>query len=309
MSRSIVVILNPTSSRGRSRSRKDELLRLIEKHKVADLSVEIIETSSPGEAVRTGNHATGSGAELARLAILGGASVVAAGGGDGTLCEVANGLIGSSVPLAVLPMGTGNDFARTIGLGTDPDLAVKTMIHGEPAKIDVGKEPKGVFLNIAGCGFDAEVAHRINHGIRYVRGTAAYLLGVVQTLAKMSPVSIRLTIDGETTDEKVMLCAVANARTYGGGMKIAPNADISDGVFDIVLVGDLGKLEFLRAFPSVFKGAHLAHPKVKVLRGSKVKIEAESPMPVLADGEELEGWPVEFEILPGALQVMMPTSL
>lgn len=303
MSRNIVVIMNPVSGRGRSLARKEQLLNLVARY--PDVKVEIVETTSAGRAVSTGERVSGSGSELAVLAVLGGASVVAAAGGDGTVCEVANGLIGTSVPLAVLPMGTGNDFARTLGFGTDLPLAVKTMIEGTPTFIDVAKTPKGHFINIAGCGFDAEVAHRINHGIRYARGTTAYLLAILQTLANMRPVPVRITVDGVSSEHKIMLCAVANAQTYGGGMKIAPNADLCDGKFDVVLVGDVGKFEFLRAFPRVFKGTHLDHPKVSVLRGSRVRIEAESPIPVLADGEELTDWPVEFEVVPNALRVMM----
>lgn len=303
----IVIIMNPASSRGATQNRKAKVQAIMDNAIAGkDTIYEILETTASGKAIATGEHVPGSGAFLAAKAVADGATVVVAAGGDGTVGEVANGLVGTGIPLGILPMGTGNDFARTIGLGTDLELAVRTLVQGLAKDVDLGKGPGGYFINIAGCGFDAEVAHRINHGIRRLRGTSAYLGAVVQTLATMKSVPIILTVDGTEHRETVMLCAVANAKMYGGGMRIAPDADIADGLFDIVLVGNVGKFEFLKAFPSVFKGNHLQHPKVKVLRGSKVKIEADNPMPVLADGEELDGWPIEFDIVSSALQVMMP---
>jgi len=310
--RSIAIIMNPASSRGETQKRQNQLRELMDvavaeaASKGHTVSYQIIQTTVPGRAIQTGEAVEGSGAFLACKAVIDGANVVAAAGGDGTVGEVANGLIGTGVPLGVLPMGTGNDFARTIRLGTNLELAVQALVFGETRSVDLGKGPGGYFINIAGCGFDAEVAHRINHYFRRLRGTMAYLAAVIQTLASMKPTPITLTIDDVQRTETVMLCAIANAKTYGGGMRIAPNADISDGLFDIVLVGNIGKIEFLRAFPQVFKGTHTDHPKVTVLQGKHVRIESEHAMPVLADGEEIGSVPVEFQIVEGALKVLVP---
>ena len=308
----IAIIMNPTSSRGKARSRLKHLCDLMDSA-IAEASAngqiiayQILETTAPGSSIRTGSAVEGSGAFLARQAIEDGATTVVAAGGDGTVGEVANAVIGTNISFGVLPLGTGNDFARTLGVGTDLALAVRTIVFGNPILVDLGKGPGGYFINVAGCGFDAEVAYQINHKFRNLRGTTAYIVGVVSTLLKLEPYPIKLTIDGVVQHETVMLCAVANAKTYGGGMRIAPNADISDGLFDIVLVGKVSKFEFLRTFPKVFKGTHLDHPQVKVLRGQTVRIESDRKMPVLADGEEIGFTPAEFSLLQGGLSVLVP---
>ncbi len=310
--RRIAIIMNPTSSRGKAKSRQKQLCELMDSA-IAEatanghsIEYQILETTAPGSSIRTGQADQGSGAYLAHQAIKEGATTIVAAGGDGTVGEVANAVIGTNISFGVLPLGTGNDFARTLGVGTDLALAVRTVVFGKPIEVDLGKGPGGYFINVAGCGFDAEVAYHINHKSRRLRGTSAYLVAVVSTLMKLKPYPITLTIDGVVQHETVMLCAVANAKTYGGGMRIAPNADISDGLFDIVLVGKVSKFEFLRTFPKVFKGTHLDHPQVKVLRGQTVRIESDRKMPVLADGEEIGFAPVEFSLLKGGLRVLVP---
>lgn len=306
----IVVVANPESSRGASLRRRQHLIDTLDKAILTSNehhTYTIVETLVPGIAVRTGELAVGSGGEIARKAALEGADIVAAAGGDGTIGEVANGLVGTGAILGVLPMGTGNDFARTIGIGTDLNLAAKTLLAGEIREIDLGKAVSGgYFINVAGCGFDAEVAWRINHGFRRMRGTPAYIAAVIRTLATFKPAAITLELDGVRSECQVMLCAVANAKTYGGGMRIAPDAELDDGLFDVVLVGDVSRVEFLRAFPKVFKGTHTDHPKVTVLRGKKVSISSETALSTLADGEEIGSTPVEFEMHHKALRVLLP---
>ncbi|MFO0045302.1 MAG: diacylglycerol/lipid kinase family protein, partial [Armatimonadota bacterium] len=176
----IVIIANPTSARGRGRKRKQELITLLEQaidlaeqQTNATHTYEIIETTAPGFSIKTNQKNPGSAAYLAHQAATNPqvkADIVAAAGGDGTIGEVANGLIGTNTPLGVLPMGTGNDFARTIGINTDLALAFQTLFHGTAKPVDLGKiENGGYFLNIAGCGYDAEVAARINHGFKRLK--------------------------------------------------------------------------------------------------------------------------------------------
>lgn len=270
-------------------------------------SYEVRHTNAPGTAISTGQFNPGSGANLAREAALAGADLVVAAGGDGTIGEVANGLVGTSATLGVLPLGTGNDFARTIGIGTDLNLAARTLGQGQAQTIDLGKLDRGgYFINVAGCGFDAEVATRVNHGFRYLRGTTAYVAAVLQTLRSFRPTRVTIEHDGEVCEELVMLCAIANARTYGGGMRIAPHAELDDGLFDVVLVGDVSRSEFLRAFPRVFKGTHLSHPKVQHFRCSSIRVSSNKGLAVLADGEEVGSTPASFQVVPNAVKVMMP---
>lgn len=308
MQRRIVVISNPASGR---RSEKHKLVaeavsRIANERSIA---VEFLSTSVPGESARTGRHLPGSGSDLALQAVTSGADLVVACGGDGTVGEVANGLVGTDTPLAVLPLGTGNDFCRTIGVSQSLDEAITTLFDGRPQPVDVGRCGEGYFLNVAGCGFDAQVAQRINAGFRFLSGTPAYVAATLSTLIKYRPIALRITIDGVSLETRVMLCAIANARTYGGGMKIAPQASLQDGLFDIILVEEVSKFEFLRAFPTVFKGNHLSHPKVKSFRGKQVKLESPSQIPLLADGEELHGSAMEFEVVPLALKVMVPRPM
>jgi diacylglycerol kinase (ATP) len=295
----IVIVLNPASGRGRGERQRpalEALLERVSRRQLAPSVWRIVETTGAG-----------SGEKLAAEAVRQGAQIVAAAGGDGTLGEVANGLIGTGATLAVLPMGTGNDFARYLGLGNDLQRAVETLFFGIPRWVDVGREHCGRrFINIAGGGFDAVVANRVNRGYRLLRGTAAYLAAVFETLIRFRPVPMRITIDGEVRELQAMLCAVANSRSYGGGMNIAPDARIDDGLFDICILGAAGKLEFILAFPRVFKGTHTTHPKVSMLRGKRVRLETDPPLPVLLDGEVRGLTPVEFTIEPGALPVLMP---
>lgn len=234
--------------------------------------------------------------------------MVVAAGGDGTIHAVAQGLINTNVPLGILPMGTGNDLARTLGIPSDPVLAAGLLFDHEPLPMDAVRfrcsGSEGYSLNIAGVGFDATVAQRINDGFRFLRGTTAYLAAVLQCLTTYRPVQLSITFDGETFESDAMLCAVANARFYGGGMQIAPNAKVDDGLIDVVVVGGVSKLEFLRQFPRVFKGTHLSHPAVRSFRGKSVLIGSNEPIPVLADGEIVGLTPVEFKVVPGALRVV-----
>lgn len=278
------MVLNPTSGRGRGAAFSKELA-----------GYRILETRGPG-------HAT----ELAQLAVEEGHEVIAAAGGDGTLSEVMRGILGSSASLAVLPVGTGNDFARHLGIGTDIPAALSLLKHGEPQTIDVGMLNGTPFLNVVSCGFDAVVGERINRGYGWAKGTLAYILAVFQSLATYQAAPLVVTVDGTRHEFKAMLCAVANASSYGGGMRIAPEASLSDGLLDVVILGEISKLEFLRQFPKVFKGSHITHPAVTVLRGREVAIHSERELPILNDGDLQGTTPAELAVRPQSLKFLLP---
>lgn len=304
----ICVILNPAAGRGQA-ARSHPLLEkaLAEKARIAGTKWQILETKAPGEAI-----------ELAAQAAQHSDLVVAAGG-DGTLGEVVNGLAQSnfSAQLGILPCGTGNDFARCLGIGTDWQKAIKILFEGAPRRVDVGhvhflnSGEEHLFINVAGCGFDALVAQRVNdfrfHRFwRRVQGMPAYLSAVLQELVALKAANLTIECDGEILHQRAILCAVANATSYGGGMLVAPQAKPDDGAFDICLIKEATRSEFLRAFPRVFKGTHVSHPKVIMLRGREIVLKSEPPLPVLVDGDVRGTTPVRFWLEPQILQVRVP---
>ena len=294
IARDVAVILNPASGRGQGARRRSELEHLLKLH-AGDSLWRIIETEGP-------NH----GAEAAARAVANGAQIVAAAGGDGTYGEVVNGIVGSGARLAILPLGTGNDFSRALEFKTDLGSAVRAMFQGTPRRIDLGVSSGRYFINIAGCGFDAVVASRVNRGFRLLRGTTAYTAAVIQSLISYRAAEMEIEIDGEELSTRAMLCCIANSQSYGGGMKVAPDARIDDGVFDVCILAEAGKIEFMRAFPSVFKGTHVSHPRVTMLKARRIRVASSPVLPVLIDGDVISTTPAEFEIVPGAVEVMMP---
>ena len=296
------IVLNPASGRGRGQQNRARLEALITESvarlpEPAAMTWEIVETKAVGDGIRQ-----------AAQAVERGANVVAAAGGDGTLGEVVNGIAETGAHLGLLPLGTGNDFARSLGLHNDMERAVETLFHGTPQPIDLGRTQGRWFINVAGCGFDAVVADRVNRGFRFLHGTAAYLAAVAQSLLALRPVPMQLTLDDETQEVRGVLCAVANAPMYGGGMKIAPQARIDDGWLDVCLIGDATKLEFVRAFPRVFAGTHGSHPKVTMFRARHVLIESTPALPLLVDGEVIGTTPAEFTLSASALKLFLPND-
>ena len=231
----LAVIFNPAAGRGRIS--QGQLEARLARH-AAGAPFRVWPTDCAGDAAR-----------LARRAGDEGASVVAAAGGDGTLGEVADVVRQSGAALGVLPLGTGNDFARALGIGTDLDGAIAALFRGQRRWVDGGRahlEGNSYFwLNVAGCGFDALVAKRINaarfHPFwRHWKGTAAYGAAVALELRTLNAAHLTLTLDGQTVERRALLCAVANANSYGGGMRVAPDASLDDGLFDVCLIKEAG---------------------------------------------------------------------
>ena len=305
----LVAILNPTSGRGRGGNGR------------AKLEAALATQFAPGSWRIETTQSAGDAHSLAREAVQAGASAVVACGGDGTLSQVLNGLLegdgaARGVSLGLIPLGTGNDFARHIGIAGGIESAVAQLAHGETQGIDVarirlnGSAPVH-FLNIAGTGFDALAAQRVDAGrshpvLRHVRGTPAYLLAVIGELRRLNATALRLEIDGTVHHERGLMCAFANSSSYGGGMRVAPDASLHDGVLDVCLIQDAGRMEFLRAFPGVFAGRHTNHPKVRMYRGSQIRLESDRPLPVLVDGDVLGTTPLEIEVIPGAVEMILP---
>jgi diacylglycerol kinase (ATP) len=254
---------------------------------------------------------SGSAADLERLAreaAESGVDIVAVLGGDGSVGAAANGLVGSRTALAPLPAGTGDDFAKAIGPGR-LDAATRLLAAPDIRDVDVVQVTAGgqerCYVNIAGAGFDSEVNETANAMSLKLGATGTYVVAVLKTLRRFVPAHYEIEVDGQRTVTDAMLVVVGNSTSYGGGMRVVPDARIDDGVLDICIVHALSTPAFLRAFPRVFRGTHTSHPKVTMLRGTRVSVEANRRIQVYADGERVGSLPAVFEIRPGALRLVV----
>jgi diacylglycerol kinase (ATP) len=293
MSEALWLIYNPRSGRGRGARAAG---RVAARAKLAGWEAVLRPTERPG-------HAAG----LVREAVAAGAARIGLIGGDGTVHDAVAGLEGALLPLAVLPAGTGNDLARTLGLPRKLDLAAEVMLHGRQRAVDVWLWNGIPFVNVAGVGLDAAVAEAVNRRLPQLRGTPAYLAGVAITLPGFRPIHIRLKGDDWQHEGEAMLVAVANGQCYGGGMRIAPAAAPDDGLLDVVVVGGVSKLELVRQMPRVFSGTHTRHPQVHCFRtrGLHVEVTGREP-PVTLDGELAGGLPATVALAPAPVHFLVP---
>lgn len=291
----VVLIVNPTSGGGRGWRVLGETLPLL---RPAGLHPEVLLSINGDEP-----------ADIAREAVRHGHKTIVAVGGDGHAAKVAEGLIGTDATFAVLPAGSANDYARTIKMPVgNARAAVEALRARRTERVDTIKvttnEGERHFLNVVGTGFDAVVAARAER-IPFGRGPARYVLAMVAELPRFKAAKIRLTIDGNTHEIPAMMVALANGTSYGGGMRVAPNASLTSGELEICVVGDLPKPDFLRAFPRVFRGTHVDHPAVTMLRGREVHIEADRPLRLIGDGEWCGSLPATVTIEPASLEVVV----
>jgi YegS/Rv2252/BmrU family lipid kinase len=253
------------------------------------------------ELTRSLEHAR----ELAADAAAAG-EVAAAFGGDGLIGAVAGALRHTDGVLGVLPGGRGNDFARALGIPLDPVAACEVLARGAVREVDLGIVGSRTFIGIASCGFDSD-ANRIANETRVVRGNLVYAYGAIRALLSWRPAQFDVTIDGDASRRVTgYTVAAANSMAYGGGMLLAPEASLEDGMLDVVIVGDVPKLTFLRLLPTVFKGTHTRQPNVQVLRAAEVRISADRPFTMFADGDPIAELPVAVSVIPSAVRVMAP---
>ena len=254
-------------------------------------------------------------AELAKQATESGAKLLVAVGGDGTVQEVVNGLAGREAELAVIPRGTGWDFVRTYGIPGKLDGAVEVALEGHTSEIDLGRaryrtwdgaERESLFANIASAGMSGAIAKRANETSKSLGGKASYLWATLAVFSRWRNDEVRVLVDGEEHTGRMHDVVVANGRYFGGGMRICPDAEPDDGLFDVLLIGDLTKRDLLLTLPKTYRGSHLPHPKATLLRGASVEVETAEPLPVELDGEQPGTTPVAFEVVPRALRLRVP---
>jgi YegS/Rv2252/BmrU family lipid kinase len=289
----LALIVNPAAGGGRARRAlaevQQELTRLGLEHRA--------------ELTRGLDHAR----ELASVASAAG-EVAVAFGGDGLVSAVAGALKYSDGVLGVLPGGRGNDLARTLGISLQPRAACGVLATGVVRSLDLCEVDGKTFIGIASCGFDSD-ANRIANRARLVRGNLVYAYGALRALITWRPATFTVALDDDVRRTVTgYSVAAANSKAYGGGMLLAPDASLQDGLLDVVIVSHTPKLRFLRLLPTVFSGAHVKQDNVEVLRGRIVQISASRPFTMYADGDPIAELPVTVRALPGAVRAIVPAS-
>ena len=286
----LTLLVNPSSAGGRS-------LKLLPRIGAA---LDARRAAFRVEKTRSLDH----GAELAlRAAEVGELPVVVSG--DGLLGTVGGAMAGSETPLGLIPAGRGNDLARALGIPTEPEAAIETILAGHSRLIDVGEANGKRFLGIASIGFDSE-CNRLANETHWLHGNTVYAYSMPRTLIGWKPARFTIAVGEERKRISGYFVAVANNSVYGGGMWIAPEARIDDGEFDVVSIGEVGKLRFLWGLRDVLKGTHLKKDEVSVFRAPRLQLDASRPFPVYADGDHLTDLPVTLRVLPRCLSILVP---
>ena len=288
----ISLIVNPSAGGGRAGRRLPEVEAAL---RARGAAFHVEPTTILDHAVELGLAAAEAG------------DVAAAMGGDGLVGAVAGALRHTEGILGVLPGGRGNDFARVLGIPADPAAAVDVLVGGHVRRLDLGEAGGRTFIGIASCGFDSE-ANRVANETRLVRGNLVYAYGAIRALIGWRPARFELTLDGDRRHVVIgYSVGAANSRAYGGGMYAAPDAELDDGQLDVVTLADMPKRRFLFSLmPKVFKGTHVHEPEVTVTRAAEVRIAADRPFTLYADGDPIAELPVTVRALPQAVSVLVP---
>jgi diacylglycerol kinase (ATP) len=304
-----LVVVNPQSGGGRTGRGWSETAALLRR---AGLDFDYALTERPAQAK-----------ELAADAVREGRPLVVAAGGDGTIHEVANGLLeqqGGGPPqcrFGLLPLGTGGDFRRTFRISRDLAEAARVLVAGRTRRVDAGRisftGPDGApsachFVNIADAGIGGDVVTRVNRGLRLPSGELTFALATAVSLLSWRNQPMRVVVDGAEHELTAQQVVVANCRYYGGGLCIAPRAEPDDGLFDVILAGDLGLLENVRLLRPLRRGTHLdrGHPKLLHRTARRVEVDAPRRVRLDVDGEQPGTPPAVFEVVPGALDLVVP---
>lgn len=220
-------------------------------------------------------------------------------GGDGLFHLLLQFAIEFKVPLAITPGGTGNDFYRTLGWHeTELDEYLTKLISTEPELVDVGVVDGEYFGAVLSSGFDSVVNERANR-MKWPTGPAKYNAAIALELPKFKAIEFKIFADERILEVEAMLIAIGNGKSYGGGMQVCPDADLHDGLFDIMILHPISKLEFIKVFPTVYQGTHTTHPEVEIIRAKQIRIESSAI--AYADGERIGQLPVQVEALPQSL--------
>jgi diacylglycerol kinase (ATP) len=298
------MIVNPASANGRTARQWPEIAREAGER---GLEVDVRLTEGPGHATQLAAEAVAEGAEL-----------VLAVGGDGTVSEIANGMAcAPATDLAVVERGSGCDFIRTFGISKKTDRALDVAAGGTVRTIDLGRVsytgPDGssttsYFANIASAGLTGVAADRVNRSGKPLGATVAFAWAAVATFATYRNSRFRVEIDGEVLEQTCNNAIVANCRYFAGGMKILPDADPSDGLLDVLVWGDVSRVDLALNLHRLYRGTHVGHPKATIRRARRVVVTPEMPLPIEVDGEQPGITPATFEVVPSALRLRAPAG-
>jgi YegS/Rv2252/BmrU family lipid kinase len=289
--RRFAILMNPTAAGGKPLrmlpSLQQELSNAGAEHRV-------IETRDMAHATHAARDASGRG------------EVVVALGGDGLVGKLA-GALSDTAALGVVPAGRGNDFARALGIPEDVPGATRVLLEGVRKALDLGEANGSPFACIASLGYDSD-ANRIANEAKLVRGNMVYAYAAVRALLAWKPARFTVRLDGREHRFEGYTVAAANTGYYGGGMHMAPGADPSDGLLDVIMVEQISKLKFVANLPKVFKGTHVDEPTISVHRAREVEITADRPFDVYADGDPLTTLPATVRLVRGGLSVIAPRA-
>jgi diacylglycerol kinase (ATP) len=300
-----VFLVNPASANGSTGRAWPEIAH---RAAAAGLAGEALFSEGPGGIAKVAERAAGMGAK--RVVVV---------GGDGTVNEAVNGLlsvgVGKEVELAVIPRGTGTDFVRTFKIPTKVDEAIAIARDGAVRAIDAGRVDyrawdgsagRAFFVNVASAGMSGAVAMRANSTSKALGGKASFLWATLAVFARWRNVEVSVEVGDQHRAGSMLDVIVANCEWLGGGMHMTPNAKPDDGLFDVLLIGDVTKRDLVQTLPKIYRGTHLPHPKAEELQGATVRVDAETPLPVELDGEQPGTTPVTFQIVPDALRLRVP---
>jgi YegS/Rv2252/BmrU family lipid kinase len=287
----LVLLVNPTSGGGRALKILPRVEAALDAGRVP---FRVVRTKSLDHGVDKALTATQAG-EL---------PVVISG--DGLVGAVGGAIAGGEIPLGIVPVGRGNDLARVLGIPSEPEEAIAVVLAGHTRTIDIGEANGRPFLGIASVGFDSD-ANRIANESR-LGGNLVYAWAALRALIAWKPARFTIAIGDQRTRVEGYSVVVANNKAYGGGMYIAPDAELDDGRFDVVTLAKLGKLRYLGNLPKVFKGTHVRIPQVNVTRAARLSVSASRPFAVYADGEHLTDLPADLRVIPSALRVLVPAT-
>jgi YegS/Rv2252/BmrU family lipid kinase len=291
-SRPLAVLVNPAAAGGRALRALPEVKAELER---LGATYRVVETDSADHARSLAVAAAEAGETVAAL------------GGDGLVGTIAGQLCGGDAALAVLPGGRGNDFARVLGIPTDPAEAARVAVQGEQRLVDVAEANGKAYVGIASVGFDSD-CNRLANEVQLIKGNLVYLYSSVRVLATWKPANFEVAVDGERHRFRGYNVIVANSKAYGGGMYVVPHAELDDGVLEIMVTTEKGKLAFARGVLKTFSGSHVDDPAVTFLRGREVEVSSDRPFDVYADGDPIAETPVRIRVAERVLRVMVPSS-